>query len=238
MFYTSLGHREDVWTSELYQKHILGGIRWALGLENGDSKPQDPTNRLSEAEAKEGFKLLFNGKDLTGWKYRNPDGTKSWLVENGMMINRLEKNNRQETTGHGTDLMTEAKFRDFVFRFEYLVPPGSNSGLYLRGRHEIQIFDDYSKGKPEMGGNGAIYSVKPASLFASRKPGQWQELEARIVGQKITVILNGVKIHDEVECPRGTGGHLDENLDQPGPILIQGDHGEVAVRNVRIKPLQ
>jgi len=154
-----------------------------------------------------------------------------------LLINRLEKNNRQEVVGHGTDLMTTEKFRNFVIRAEYLVPPGSNSGLYLRGRHEIQIYDDYKHGKPEMGGNGAIYSVKPVSLFASRKPGQWQQIEARIVGQKITVILNGVKVHDGVESPRGTGGQLDDNVDQPGPILIQGDHGEVAFRNVRIQVL-
>ena len=232
VFYTSLGHREDVWTSGLYQQHILGGIRWALGLEAGDGKVTDVSNVLSPAEAKEGFKLLFNGRDLTGWKYRRPDGKRSWSAQNGMLCNVLGKDE------HGTDLLTEDTFRDFVVRYEFQVPPGSNSGLYLRGRHEIQIFDDFKAGKPEMGGNGAIYSVKPASLFASRRPGQWQHAEVRIHGQKISVVLNGVTIHDQVECPRGTGGHLDENLDQPGPLLLQGDHGSVAFRNVRIKALK
>jgi type 1 glutamine amidotransferase len=232
MFYTSLGHREDVWTSDIYQQHILGGIKWALGLEKGDGKPTDTANTLSAAEKKEGFKLLFDGKTLSGWKYRRPDGKQSWSAQNGMLVNTLGKDE------HGTDLLTEETFRDFIVRYEFQVPPGSNSGFYLRGRHEIQVSDDYKAGKPSMGGNGAIYSVKPVSLFASRKPGQWQTAEAKIVGNKISLILNGVKVHDNVECNKGTGSHLDENLEQPGPILLQGDHGAVGFRNIRIKALK
>lgn len=232
VFYTSLGHREDVWTDSLYQQHILGGIKWALGLEAGDGKPTDTANRLSAAERKEGFALLFDGKTMDGWKYRRDTGKRSWSVQNGMLCNTLGKDE------HGTDIYTEAKFRDFVVRYEYQVPPGANSGFYLRGRHEVQVFDDYKTGKPGLGGNGAIYNVKAPSLFASRKPGQWQQAEVRIVGQKITVVLNGVKIHDNVDCPKGTGSQLDDNVDQPGPILLQGDHGSVAFRNIRIRQLR
>jgi uncharacterized protein len=232
VFYTSLGHREDVWTSALYQQHILGGIQWALGLEKGSGKPTDTANTISAAEKKDGFKLLFDGKTMNGWKYRRDDGKRSWSVQNGMLVNTLGKDE------HGTDLLTEEKFRDFTVRFEFQVPPNSNSGFYLRGRHEIQVFDDYKSGKPTAGGNGAIYNLKPVSLFASRKPGQWQEAEVTIVGQKITAILNGVKTHDGVECPKGTGGQLDDNVDQPGPILLQGDHGAVGFRNIRIKALK
>ena len=232
MFYTSLGHREDVWTSTLYQQHILGGIQWALGLEKGSGKPTDTANTLSAAEKKDGFKLIFDGKSMNGWKYRNETGKRSWSVQNGMLVNTLGKDE------HGTDLLTEEQFRDFTVRFEFQVPPNSNSGFYLRGRHEIQVFDDYKSGKPTAGGNGAIYNLKPVSLFASRKPGQWQSAEVTIVGQKITAILNGVKTHDGVECPKGTGGQLDDNVDQPGPILLQGDHGAVGFRNLRIKVLK
>lgn len=231
VFYTSLGHREDVWTSQMYQQHILGGIRWALGLEKGEGAPTDTANKLSAAEAKEGFKLIFDGKTLDGWKYRRNEGKRSWSVQNGMLVNALGKDE------HGTDIHTEAKYRDFIARYEFQVPPGANSGFYLRGRHEIQIFDDAKSGKAELGGNGAIYNVKPVSIFASRKAGQWQQAEVKIVGQKITVILNGVKVHDAVDCPKATGGHLDDNLDQPGPILLQGDHGSVGFRNIRIKQL-
>jgi hypothetical protein len=72
----------------------------------------------------------------------------------------------------------------------------------------------------------------------SRRPGEWQEVQATIRGNRVTVFLNGVKIHDDVEVPRPTGGELDTNVGEPGPIMIQGDHGAVAVRNIRIKPLR
>jgi type 1 glutamine amidotransferase len=231
VFYTSLGHREDVWTDALYQQHILGGIQWSLGLADGSGAPTDVTNRLSAEEQADGFKLLFDGTSLKGWKYRREDGKRSWSTQNGMLCNVLAKDE------HGTDIQTEETFRDFVVRYDFQVPPGSNSGFYLRGRHEVQIYDDFKSNKAEMGGNGAIYNVKPVSLFASRKAGQWQKAEVRIVGQKITVVLNGVKVHDNVDCPKGTGGQLDDLVDQPGPILLQGDHGSVGFRNIRIKRL-
>ena len=232
VFYTSLGHRNDVWENEKYQAHVLGGIRWALGLAKGNSEPQDARYRVSKKEKKEGFKPLFNGLDLDGWKLRSPDGIKSWSAQNGMLVNEIPSGK------HGTDIITNAEFRDFVVRYEYMIPAGSNSGFYLRGRHEIQILDDYNNGKLRSGGNGGIYSFSAPSKFVSRKPGQWQTAEAAIRGDLVTVILNGVKIHDDLKVDRSTGGHLDENVDQPGPIMLQGDHGAIAFRKIRIKPLQ
>ena len=232
IFYTSLGHRNDVWENEKYQAHVLGGIRWALGLVKGDSEPQDTRYRVSQEEKKEGFKSLFNGVDLDGWKLRNPDGPKSWSAQNGMLVNEIPSGK------HGTDIVTNSKFRDFVVRYEYMIPAGSNSGFYLRGRHEIQILDDYKNGKLNSGGNGGIYSFSAPSKFVSRKPGQWQTAEATIRGDLVTVMLNGVKIHDGLKVDRSTGGHLDENVDQPGPVMLQGDHGAIAFRKIRIKPLQ
>jgi type 1 glutamine amidotransferase len=228
LFYTSLGHREDVWLSEPYQKHLLGGIKWALGLEKGSAEPQKTQAHLSDIEEKEGFKLLFDGTDLDGWNPRNREGHNSWSIQNGMLINIPGE--------HGTDLVSKDKYRDFVVRYEYMVPTNSNSGFYLRGRYEIQILADKGN-KPELGGNGAIYQVAAPSEFVSRPAGQWQSAQATIRGNKISVILNGVKIHDNVEVTKATGSELDRNLDQPGPIMLQGDHGIVAFRNIRIKSL-
>ena len=228
VFYTSLGHREDVWESDVYKKHVLGGIKWAMGLEKGDSKPQ----KTAASAASGSFRPLFNGKDLTGWKLRNPGATKTWRAENGLLRNVVNKGE------HGTDLVTEEKFRDFVARFEYKIPEKSNSGFYLRGRHEIQIADDYSRGRPTMGGNGAIYQVAPVSKFVSKAPGEWQKAEVTMVGNKVTLILNGEKVHDSVEVNKATGGELDRNLDQPGPIMLQGDHGSIDFRNIEIKELK
>lgn len=179
----------------------------------------------------EGFVPLFNGKDLSGWKLRNPNGYASWSVKDGELVNDVSAGK------HGTDLVTEKTFKNFVVRCEYKIPKGANSGLYLRGRHEIQIVDDHGRGKPSKGGNGAIYNQAPVSTFASKPAGEWQTLEATIVGEKITVVLNGVKVHDQVVSARATGGQLDEMVGEPGPIMLQGDHGSIRFRNLSLKPL-
>ncbi|MCX8155037.1 MAG: DUF1080 domain-containing protein [Verrucomicrobiae bacterium] len=183
------------------------------------------------ADAEEGFVPLFNGKDLTGWKLRNPNAKSYWTVEDSILKNTIKQGD------HGVDLLTEKKFWNFTVRFEYLVPDGSNSGFYLRGRHEIQILGDYKSGKPAPGGNGALYAFKAPDVFASKPGNEWQTCEATIIGNKITVILNGKKIHDNVVCDRPTGGEIDNKVKEPGPILLQGDHGTVWFRNLRIKEL-
>lgn len=231
VFYTSLGHREDVWENQSYQKHITGGIRWALGLERGNAKPRDLRVKLSGAEKRERFRPLFDGVDLKGWHLRNPSGNKSWSAQNGMLVNEISKDK------HGNDLVSDEKFRDFTIRFEYMIPKGSNSGLYLRGRHEIQIQDDFGVSQVRPGSNGGIYNTKAPPMNVSRKPGQWQQAEATIQGNRVTVTLNGVKIHEDVEVNKATGGELDQKIDEPGPIMLQGDHGAIAFRNIRIKEL-
>jgi hypothetical protein len=226
-----LGHREDVWENQSYQKHITGGIRWALGLERGDAKPQDLHAKLSSSEKREGFRPLFDGISLNGWHLRNPSGHRSWSPQNGMLVNEISKDK------HGTDLVSEEKFRDFTIRYEYMIPKRSNSGMYLRGRHEIQILDDFGASELRPGNNGGLYSIKPPALNVSRKPGQWQQAEATIRGNRVTVMLNGATIHDNVEVNKATGGELDQKVDEPGPIMLQGDHGAIAFRNIRIKEL-
>jgi hypothetical protein len=250
VFYTSLGHREDVWdadpslrdrkntpdVSRAYQQHILGGIRWAMGQEQGDATPQSTRAKLSEQEEKEGFRPLFNGENLAGWRLRQPDGRPSWSAQNGMLVNTITKDKEGKEV-HGTDLVSEAKFGDFEVRYEFMVPKASNSGFYLRGRHELQILDDYGSSTPEVGGNGAFYSLKAPDRVVSRAPGQWQEARVTLKGNRVTVVLNGVKIHDQVELTRATGGELDRNVGQPGPFLLQGDHGAIAFRNLRVRPM-
>jgi hypothetical protein len=179
-----------------------------------------------------GFHALFNGKDTTGWHLRKADGHNSWTVENGILKNTVNKGE------HGTDLVTDQKFKNFTVKYEYLVPDNSNSGFYLRGRHEIQILGDAASGKATPSCNGALYNFKAPDKFVSKPGDQWQTAEATIIGDKITVILNGVKIHDNVECRKGTGGQLDDAVDQPGPIFLQGDHGTVWFRNLQIKELK
>jgi hypothetical protein len=192
------------------------------------------TSIIVAAESnEEGFVSLLNGKDLTGWKLRNPTGHNSWTVEPGGIL----KNTVEKGGPHGTDLMTERKFWNFTARYEYMTPDNSNSGFYLRGRQEIQILGDHNRGELTKGGNGAIYNFKEPDKFVTRPGGEWQTAEVTIIGHRITVVLNGVKIHDNVECDKPTGGQLDDNMNEPGPLLLQGDHGTVSFRNVRIKEL-
>jgi len=185
------------------------------------------------AVADEGFVPLFNGKDLAGWKLRNPKGHNCWsITPDGVLQNTVPKGE------HGTDLVTTQKYWNFTVRYDFMVPDNSNSGFYLRGRHEIQVVGDY-KGdkKPSPGSNGAIYGFKKPDVFASKPADEWQTCEATIIGDKITVILNGQKIHDNVTCRRATGSEIDNKVDEPGPIFLQGDHGTVSFRNLRIKEL-
>ncbi len=187
---------------------------------------------LTLTAAEKGFQPLFNGKDLTGWHLREPGGHNCWTVlPGGILKNTIEKGT------HGTDLVSDQKFWNFTVRYEYMTPDGSNSGFYLRGRYEIQILGDYKEGKAGDGGNGALYSVRAPDKFVTRPGGEWQTVEATIIGHRITVTLNGVKIHDNFLCDRPTGGELDNKVDEPGPILLQGNHGTVSFRNIRIKEL-
>jgi len=184
------------------------------------------------AENQGTFHALFNGKDTAGWKLRNPSGHNSWTIEpGGVLKNTVEKGS------HGTDLMTEKLFWNFTVRYEYMTPDNSNSGFYLRGRQEIQILGDHSEGQPTKTGNGAIYNFKAPDKFVTKPGGEWQTAEVTIIGHRITVILNGVKIHDNVECNQPTGAEIDNKMDVPGPILLQGDHGTVSFRNIKIKEL-
>ena len=230
VFYTAIGHREDVWESPAYQQHVLGGIKWALGLDQGDARPQ--STRVISDQEEVGFVPMFNGEDLRGWHPRGADARQSWSAQNGMLVNEVTP------TEHGTDLVSDQTFRDFTVRYEYMIPKESNSGFYLRGRFEIQILDDFEGHVPTVGGNGAIYNTKAVDRFVTRRPGEWQQGEATIRGNRITVYLNGVRVHDNVEVTHATGGELDSNLDEPGPIMLQGDHGAVAFRNIRIKTLK
>ena len=180
----------------------------------------------------DGFTLLFNGKDTTGWHLRKPQGHNSWAVEDGILKNTVNKGE------HGTDLVTDAKFWNFTVQYEYMVPSNSNSGFYLRGRHELQILGDFDRGTNSINGNGSIYNFKAPDKFVSKPGDEWQTVEATMISNKITVVQNGVKIHDNVECNKATGSEIDKNVDQSGPIFLQGDHGTVSFRNIRIKELK
>jgi hypothetical protein len=133
--------------------------------------------------------------------------------------------------------LSKQKFKDFRIQVEYKVAQGSNSGIYLRGRYELQVLDDY--GKPtESHGHMAIYAWTPPLVNASKPAGEWQSLDAVLVGNRLTATLNGQKVHDNAEIQAITGGALDADELAPGPILLQGDHAKVWFRKVVVTPIQ
>ncbi|MCU0787391.1 MAG: DUF1080 domain-containing protein [Verrucomicrobia bacterium] len=162
---------------------------------------------------------------------RKPQGNNSWSVEDGILKNTVSGD------VHGTDLVTDQKFWNFTVRFDYLVPKDSNSGFYLRGRHELQILGDAASGEASLTGNGAIYNFKAPDHFVSKPADEWQTVEATIIGDTITVVHNGLKTHDNVVCRVATGSELDKQVDKPGSIFLQGDHGTVWFRRMEIKVL-
>ena len=180
-----------------------------------------------------GWIALFNGQDLSGWKSVTPDAPTSWKAVDGMLVN--EK-------AHGINIYTEQMFKDLEFYAEYKIPEGGNSGIFLRGIYEIQIIDDYGVpvDKPKDSGNGGIWSLKPPSKNVSRPAGQWQSLYAKLVGDTVTVILNGEKIIDAFKLERPTFVYDELKIEpgQPGPILLQGDHKPIEYRRLFLRPLQ
>lgn len=169
---------------------------------------------------------LFNGKNLSGWRMSDPASTATWKVENGTLV----------SPGHGPELITDAKFEDFKLHIEFNCAPGSNSGVYLRGRYELQIEDDPEPEGPTMR-TGGIYGFLAASPEQPRKPGEWQTYDITLVGRVVTVVQNGQTIIDKQEIPGITGGALDSHEALPGPIYLQGSEvGHVAFRNITLTP--
>ncbi len=170
---------------------------------------------------------LFNGEDLTGWHMRNTDRDHAWVVQDGILDN----------TGHGVDIVTDAECGDHELHIEYNVPAGSNSGIYLRGRYELQILDSLGNTYDYPAENGALYNQKRPDVEASKPAGEWQTIDATIQGMTLTVLLNGVKIHDNVTIDGPTGGQLVNDDAPTGPLMLQGDHGPVKFRNIRVRML-
>lgn len=167
---------------------------------------------------------LFDGKDLAGWKPRQASEPNHWKAEGGVLVNE----------DAGSDLVTEAEFDDFQLHIEVNVPAGSNSGIYLRGRYEVQVEDDFGK-EAFNRGMGAIYGQVTPSENAALAPGEWQSFDITLVGRTVTVVLNDKTIIDRQEIPGITGGALDSDEAAPGPFFLQGDHGKISYRNILVR---
>jgi hypothetical protein len=167
---------------------------------------------------------LFNGKDLTGWKTEG--GTSHWTVVDGVLT----------STASGANLVTTRTFGDFKLHVEFRYPKGGNSGVYLRGRHEVQIEDTPKRDVPLPVDIGGVYGFLTPSENAATGPGRWQTYDITLVGRRVTVVLNGRTIIANEIIPGITGGALDSDEGAAGPILLQGDHLPIEYRTIRLTP--
>jgi hypothetical protein len=166
---------------------------------------------------------IFNGKDLTGWEPDNP-AHNAWVAKGGMLIN--EKS--------GANLKSTRKFDDFKLHIEYNCPKGGNSGIYLRGRYEIQVEYELTP-EDTLHEMGAIYGFVAPKVQLPPKPGEWESFDVTLVGRWLTIVRNGVTTIDNQEIAGITGGALDSHEAEPGPLYIQGDHtGDMKFRNIMV----
>lgn len=169
---------------------------------------------------------LCNGKDLANWSALVPGQALGWTVEKGIMKNVAGANN----------LVSAQTFWNFELHGEFRLGAGSNAGLGLRGRYEVQIVDDFGKA-PDTHGTGALYSRIKPRVNAVKKPGEWNTYDIRLVGRTVTVIVNGVTVIDRAEVEGLTAMAHDPNEAVPGPLSVQGDHGPVEIRKLTVTPL-
>ena len=168
---------------------------------------------------------LFNGKDLKGWHASGK--TNQWVVENGIL----------KSPKAGSNIISDATFTDFKLHVEFRYQVHGNSGVYLRGRYEVQITDHYPETPPK-DVLGSVYGfIKPNEPVIT-KPNEWITYDITLIGRNVTVVVNGKTIICNQEIPGITGGALNSREGEPGPIMLQGDHEPIEYRNISITPAQ
>lgn len=205
----------------------------------------------------EGFQALFNGKDLTGWYGWNPhasvklEGEKkeenlkkqrevfpqNWTVENGELVN----------DGHGPYATTEKDFGDIEMLIDYKTVAGADSGIYLRGTPQVQIWDSNQKFDPKRPthrphlGSGGLFNNAPdapgrdPAVLADRPFGEWNTLRIRQIGDRTWVWLNDQLTVDNAVMEN----YWDRSQPLPakGPIMLQTHGGEIRWRNIFIREI-
>ncbi len=167
---------------------------------------------------------VFNGTDLTGWEPDDPSNN-HWVAQNGELVNQAA----------GANIHTTRKFSDFKLHIEYNCPKEGNSGVYLRGRYEVQVEYEKPGTDDALHGMGAVYGFLAPAVQIARQPGQWESYDVTLVGRNVTVVRDRKTTIDHKEIPGITGGAINSNEGEPGPLYIQGDHtGGMKYRNITI----
>ncbi len=184
-----------------------------------------PAPELEYREAEWGEPIDLIGEDLSNWGKRFQDGPYGWTVENGVLSN----------SPPSVDIITMEKYRDFKLHAEWRIPENGNSGIYLRGRYEVQILDDHDK-EPGDKSTGSVYGYLKPSKKMTKPIGEWNIFDITLIGRWVTIVLNGETIIEKQEIPGLTGGALDSEEGEPGVIMLQGDHRAVQFRSLVLTP--
>ena len=212
---------------------------------------------------------LFNGKDMTGWLARGGAAQHEWAAIGDVSLNPDDNKLLATTPGEGifyngptgrtADIYTEYTHGDCKLHVEFMVPQGSNSGVYVMGRYEIQILDSWGATELHYGTCGGVYcrwidnkpvDGVPPRVNASKPPGEWQTFDIDFRAPKfdadgnktanalfVEVLWNGQVVHENVEVAGCTRGAMLTEEAATGPLLLQGDHGPVAYRNMALAPV-
>lgn len=167
---------------------------------------------------------LIPASGLTGW-HTQRGGTNQWVVAAGVL----------RSPRSGENLVTDRTFTDFKLHIEFRYQKGSNSGIYLRARHEVQVEDDYGL-EPLDDRFAGVYGFIEPNAMAAKPAGEWNTYDITLIGRRVTVVANGQRVISDQVIPGPTGGALDSNEGEPGPLMLQGDHGPVEFRNIVITP--
>jgi hypothetical protein len=174
------------------------------------------------------------------WNVQFANRPMGWHIEDGAMTNAHPPPPEGQRAPAGNNLVSKEKFFNFRLEAEYKLGPGSNGGFYLRGRYELQVLDvpaDAKPPRPDLS-HMAIYGRTPPLVNASKPSGEWQTMEAIVVGNRVTVTLNGRRVHDNAVILGVTGGTLDNDELAPGPLMVQGDHSNVWIRKLVVTPIR
>ena len=215
-------------------REILKGSRGLKGHRNSPI----PAERIDTRAAKLGepIDLLKDGMD--GWETIPGKGRNCWSFKDGTLSNDVGLDEKGQWKGGGLNLRTKrADFTDFNLEYDVRVATNSNSGVYLRGRYEIQTVDSFKARKPDLHSMGAYYGRVAPCAKAEKKPGEWQHVNVTLYKGHLTVWLNGVNIIRNAPVTGITGGALDAEEEKPGPIYVQGDHSDADYRNMVLRPV-
>ncbi len=184
-----------------------------------------PPKFLSRRRVAWGKPVALISRGLIGWRLRDAQHGTCWKENAGVL----------ESKPTCVNIVSDGRYQDFKLHVELKLAPGGATGIYLRGRYEVQMVDDAGK-PPTDESSGAIYGLLAPSKNAAKKADEWQTLDVTLVGRRVTVVLNDQVVIDDQEIDGPTGGALDSDEQIPGSVMLEAERGALSFRNLVVTP--